>query len=172
MSRPRRYPVGGDPVPEKVEVTKEDILAVLGKWDPQRLSHAVMSKKDIFVACAQAATADRNWNVPEITWARRVIDVPAAERLLEKMFKDGLVFAHNGPEWYAIGLPSAGLAANGLYYACAESNAAITARGDEKRDRERFEKAAEMAVAALIAAHQEEYSALLANTLEALRTEA
>jgi hypothetical protein len=170
MTRPRRYAVGGDPVPEKVEVTKEDILAVLGKWDPKRLGNAVMSKTDIFVSCAQAATTERNWNVPQITWARRVINVPAAERLLEKMFKDGLVFAHNGPEWYAIGLPSAGLAANGTYYACAESNAAIMARGDEKRDRERFEKATEMAVAALIAENQERYSALLSALLEDLKT--
>jgi hypothetical protein len=172
MSRPRRYAVAGVPVPEKVEVTKEDILAVLGKWDPKRLGNAVMSKTDIFVACAQAATAERDWNVPQITWARRVINVPAAERLLEKMFKDGLVFAHNGPEWYAIGLPAAGLAANGNYYACAESNAFITARGDEKRDRERFEKATEMATAALIAAHQQEYSELLASILDDLKAKA
>jgi hypothetical protein len=172
MTRPRRYAVAGDPVPEKFEVTKEDILAVLGQWDPKRLGHAVRSKKEIFVSCAQAATTERNWNVPEITWARRIIDVPAAERLLEKMLKDGLVFAHNGPEWYAIGLPSAGLAANGLYYAGPEGNAAITARGDEKREREQFEKATEMAVAALVAENQERYSELLTAILDDLKAKA
>jgi hypothetical protein len=154
-------------VAEKVEVTKEDILAVL---DAQ--GQTVLSKTDIFVACARRVDNDQNWNVPQITWARRVIDVPAAERLLEKMLKDVQVHVNNGPGWYRTGLPSAGLTSNGAYYASPTSYAAIKARGDVKRDKERFDKATEMAMAALVAAHQEEYSEMLAKTLESLRVEA
>jgi hypothetical protein len=164
VSRPRRYPVGGDSLPEKVEVTKEQILDYLNRHRPK-----VSSRPDLIVGVARTIQPEWNYHVPEMTFARKIIEVPAAERLLEKMLQDGLVHAYNGPEWYEIGVPSAGLMASAKYYASPDSYAAFKAIGDRRREEARFAKATELATAALIAAHQQEYSELLQKTLASLQ---
>jgi hypothetical protein len=163
-TRARRYPVGGDALPEKVEVTKEMILEVLNKYGPK-----VYSRTDLMVQVAQAVEPNQDYHTSLISWARKVIDVPAAERLLARMLVDDQVHAYNGPEWYAIGVPSAGLMASAQYYASPENYEHFKAIGDRRKEEARFAKATELATAALIAAHQQEYSDLVQKTLASLQ---
>jgi hypothetical protein len=165
-TRARRYPVGGEQLPEKVELTKDQLLETMGD------TPMVWSKKQVIVGAAQELFPElRNAYADEqYSKARQVVQVPAAERLLEKMVKDGLLVAKNGPDWYETGLPAAGLSAHAIYYATAPVAAQITARGDEKKDAARFAKATELATAALIAAHQQEYSELVQRTLSSLQS--
>jgi hypothetical protein len=163
-TRARRYPVGGDALPEKVEVTKEMILEALNDHAPK-----VSSRPDLIIAVAKAVQPEWNYRVPQMTFARKVIDVPAAERLLARMLVDDQVHAYNGPEWYAIGVPSAGLMASAQYYASPESYEHFKAVGDRRKEEARFAKATELATAALIAAHQQEYSELVQKTLASLQ---
>jgi cation transport regulator ChaB len=59
--------------------------------------------------------------------------------------------------------------ASAQYYASQESYDHYKSIGDRRREEARFAKATELATAALIAAHQQEYSELVQKTLASLQ---
>jgi hypothetical protein len=161
-SKPRRYPVGGIQIEEKREVTKTEILAVLEAENTR-----LMSRAELFVAIARRHK-EQDWSNPNpLSWARTIIAVPAGERLLEKMVQDGQVVSRGGGEWVALG--ETGFPANGVYYTSLDKAGLIDKAAEEKRDKKRFEKAVELATAALVAQYQERYSELLHATLADLK---
>jgi hypothetical protein len=161
-SKPRRYPVGGDLAPEKVEVTKTEIFAAL------EAGTRVRSKREILVLCARAhATMDasRAFTVDELSWARKIIDVPAAERLLDKMVKDAQVVSRLGGEWLSLGIGS--LPANGVYYTTPERAEKVDQRAQERRDAKRLKAAQERATKALTLEYSERFLELVTQYLGA-----
>lgn len=156
-SKPRRYPVGGDPVAEKHEVTKEEILALF-----RDLACAVRSQREIIMPFARRHLRDHpgvKITVNDLTWARQVIDFPAAGRLLEKMVKDGLIVARGGGEWVSLGV--GGCQAHGTYYALREHAEFLDRRAEGKRAMRRREEAAERATRTLVSENYERYKELI-----------
>jgi hypothetical protein len=107
--------------------------------------------------------AKQAFTVDELSWARRIIDVPAAERLLDKMVKDAQVVSRLGGEWLSLGIGS--LPANGVYYTTPTRAEAVEQRARDRRDAARLKAAQERATEALVIEYPERFRELVVQFL-------
>lgn len=142
MSRPRRYPVDGDPGPipaDKPVPTKEQFLIVL---DSAR--EGVLARAHMLVAAARLYGMEPpgQRRHEAITWARTVIDYPAAERLLDRMEQDGLIVGRESWEWAEAGHRFGGAQARTTYFMSARRAQALLERNEKHRDEALWQQAA------------------------------
>lgn len=158
MSRVRIYELpapgrGGErPVP-----SKEQILTVIsnGRWQ-------AMTKPEIMLGLARlyVAQPEGTQSAEAAAWARTIIDMPNTERRFDKMVRDELVVGKFMFQWKALGLTMHGQGGT-TYYVTADRAADLEARNEALRQQELRARAAALAAERLIAAHHDEYVALL-----------
>lgn len=134
MSRARRYPVGGDPGPipaDKPVPTKQQFLTILDCARDHTLTRA-----HLLVAGARLygiQPPDQRQH-EAITWARTVINYPAAEQLLEGMERDGLIVGRQAWQWAELGHRFGGAQARTTYFMTARRAEFLKARNEQHTD--------------------------------------
>lgn len=145
-----RYELGEN---GKVLVPKAIILRMV---DSGR--DGLSTKPAALLACARlfaVAPMDR----PDTSWARTVIDYPAAERVFEKMTQQGLLVGKLAHEWACLGVRTY-LQNRTAYYATARIASEIQDSYEGLLDRTQWDQAEQMAFRALASLHPEEFRML------------
>ncbi|MFE2934974.1 hypothetical protein [Streptomyces sp. NPDC059278] len=169
MSRVRQHAVGGlppEPPAEKPTPTKEQILTVLDTG-PQ----PVATKHQALLACARlyGLQEGRMTAAQGLSWARSVINYPAAENLFDKMILDFLIVGREAWAWKEAGLELSGTQAGAVYYATARRAVAVDDKKATVRDEEVWRQAGELASSMLVTRHREEYERLRGQAYDSLR---
>lgn len=165
MIRARRYPFpgeGGAPAEAKPTPTKEQILVIL---DSSRTP--VMTRPAVLVACARLFAMPPQHERAHESWARGVMDYPAAQRLFDRMVGDGLLVAHPALRWKEAGV--AYLQPGAVYYATARRALAIQETLTAQQDEELRGRAEEAARRALARRHPAQFQRLVEESYAALR---
>jgi len=133
MSRARRYPVGGDPGPipaDKPVPTKNQILVIVDSArDPMTRPAILLAAARLFDVQPPGQRAEE-----ATRWARRVMNYPAAERLLDRMEIDELITGSEAWEWAQVGHPIGGAQARTTYFFTARQALALRGRNEHHRD--------------------------------------
>ncbi len=168
MTRARSYPVVGQPLTtvaaEKPTPTKEQILLVL---DSART--VLITKPQALLACAQLFGLPDD-TTATVSWARRTMDYPAAERLFDRMASDGLIVGKLAHEWRDSGYTSGYLQVGTTYYVTARRALAIQERNEQHNDEALWEQAREAALQALAKSHPEQFAGMTQQIYDQLRT--
>lgn len=168
MSRPRRYPVGGDtgPIPaDKPTPTKSQLLVIVDTArDPMTRPAILLAAARLFDVQPPGQRADDGTR-----WARQVMDYPAAERLLDRMEIDGLITGSEAWEWAAIGHRIGGAQAGTTYFFTARQALALRGRNEQHRDDVLWEQAATAADGMLRTLHTEQWERLREEAYAALQ---
>jgi hypothetical protein len=122
---------------------------------------------DALMACA------RLFAMPEegrgsLSWARTVLNYPAAIRLFEHAIEDGLVVGKLAHEWREAGVKGA-LQNGATYYASARRALEIQERNEKYDDSRLWEEAGQAAMQELKRLHPEQFAELAKAAYEHLR---
>lgn len=141
--------------PEKIAVTREDVLTALGKSNARDL-HTV---GDIALAVVSGVrNVEHVWDTKSALWYVHQADM---KRLLADMVAGGALVLRTGSEWHRHGTPTWLGRPNGNYYALPEKARAWQEAADQKRAEVLQEKAEEFARGVLAERYPEEFASLV-----------
>ena len=103
------------------------------------------------------------------SWARSVINYPAAERLLDGMERDGLLVSKRSHEWAELGHLIRGVQHGTTYYVTARTARAILDRKEHHIDQQLWERAGGAADERLRTRYEEEWAQFRQEAYDTLR---
>lgn len=169
MSRARQYPVAGDPGPipaDKPTPTRDQLLMIL---DIARTG--VMTRPELLLSAARLfgiQPAEQRSN-EATAWARKVMDYPATERLIERMDQDGVIVGREAWEWAEVGHRIYGAQARTTYFMTARRAAELTEQHEKHRDDELWWQAGLAADQAMRRLQPDQWGRLRDEAYDALR---